>query len=131
MTWFSDNQIGDDCFDLFVVGDGLERDGKNVCFDLLEVGDAKKRDDTEEPHGQMDQEETVRPRKNGKCNLRKSLAWDSAFFTNEGMVPFTYCEIYVSLGRTIEIISPPNSFIYLLTWSFADFSIKIYVGQFS
>lgn len=27
-----------------------------------------------------------RPLKNGKCNLRKSLAWDSAFFTNAGMV---------------------------------------------
>lgn len=23
--------------------------------------------------------------KTGKCNLRKSLAWDSAFFTSEGM----------------------------------------------
>ncbi|XP_021865151.1 uncharacterized protein [Spinacia oleracea] len=27
-----------------------------------------------------------RPRKTGKCNLRKSLAWDSAFFTNAGVL---------------------------------------------
>ncbi|CAO2824241.1 unnamed protein product [Amaranthus hypochondriacus] len=27
-----------------------------------------------------------RPLKNGKCNLRKSLAWDSAFFTNAGVL---------------------------------------------
>lgn len=30
--------------------------------------------------------EPGRIRKNGKCNLRKSLAWDSAFFTSEGML---------------------------------------------
>ncbi|KAI3838816.1 hypothetical protein MKX03_002592 [Papaver bracteatum] len=35
----------------------------------------------------MDQKKTGgRPRKNGKCNLRKSLAWDSAFFTNDGVL---------------------------------------------
>jgi len=28
-----------------------------------------------------------KPRKYGKCNLRKSLAWDSAFFTNAGKLP--------------------------------------------
>ncbi|OVA09920.1 hypothetical protein BVC80_1751g76 [Macleaya cordata] len=62
MAGFSENQIEDDCFDLFV------------------VGDAKEREDTEDLHGQMDQEpvmseplETERPRKNGKCNLRKSV----------------------------------------------------------
>lgn len=28
--------------------------------------------------------EIGKPKKNSKCNLRKSLAWDSAFFTSAG-----------------------------------------------
>ncbi|KAI3849967.1 hypothetical protein MKW98_026881 [Papaver atlanticum] len=82
-----DNQNEDDCFDLFVVGDAEEiGEGKDDCFDLSEIGDPNTRDD-EDGQGQMDQKETGgRPRKNGKCNLRKSLAWDSAFFTNDGVL---------------------------------------------
>ncbi|KAI3923260.1 hypothetical protein MKW92_009047 [Papaver armeniacum] len=83
-----ENQNEDDCFDLFVVGDAEEKgDGnKDDCFDLSEIGDPNTRDDGD-GQGQMDQKETGgRPRKNGKCNLRKSLAWDSAFFTNDGVL---------------------------------------------
>lgn len=84
-----ENQNEDDCFDLFVVGDAEERgDGKDDCFDLSETGDPNPntRDDGD-GQGQMDQKETGgRSRKNGKCNLRKSLAWDSAFFTNDGVL---------------------------------------------
>lgn len=82
-----ENQNEDDCFDLFVVGDAEERgDGKDDCFDLSETGDPNTRDDGD-GQGQMDQKETGgRSRKNGKCNLRKSLAWDSAFFTNDGVL---------------------------------------------
>ncbi|KAI3965106.1 hypothetical protein MKX01_014037 [Papaver californicum] len=82
-----ENQIEDDCFDLFVVGDAEERgDGKDYCFDLSEIGDPNTRDNEDNP-GQMDHNETGgRSRKNGKCNLRKSLAWDSAFFTNDGVL---------------------------------------------
>lgn len=35
---------------------------------------------------QPDSMELQKPRKNGKCNLRKSLAWDSAFFTSAGVL---------------------------------------------
>ncbi|KAI3980482.1 hypothetical protein MKX01_008899 [Papaver californicum] len=82
-----ENQIEDDCFDLFVVGDAEERgDSKDDCFDLSEIGDPNTRDDEDNP-GQMDHKETGgRSRKHGKCNLRKSLAWDSAFFTNDGVL---------------------------------------------
>lgn len=34
------------------------------------------------------------PKRTGKCNLRKSLAWDSAFFTNAGMCYALYFEFY-------------------------------------
>ncbi|RZC83763.1 hypothetical protein C5167_046549 [Papaver somniferum] len=82
-----ENQNEDDCFDLFVVGDAEERgDGKDDCFDLSETGDPNTRDDGD-GQGQMDQKETGgRSRKNGMCNLRKSLVWDSAFFTNDGVL---------------------------------------------
>lgn len=84
-----ENQNEDDCFDLFVVGDAEERgDGKDDCFDLSETGDPNPntRDDGD-GQGQMDQKETGgRSRKNGMCNLRKSLVWDSAFFTNDGVL---------------------------------------------
>ncbi|CAJ1894795.1 unnamed protein product [Sphenostylis stenocarpa] len=38
-----------------------------------------------EPHSN-DSSGNGKPKKNGKCNLRKSLAWDSAFFTSAGVL---------------------------------------------
>ncbi|KAF9588605.1 hypothetical protein IFM89_013692 [Coptis chinensis] len=59
-------------------------------FELSEVGIAQEREDF---MTQMEQEsflsessELARTRKTGKCNLRKSLAWDSAFFTSAGVL---------------------------------------------
>ncbi|MCL7049483.1 hypothetical protein MKW94_006287, partial [Papaver nudicaule] len=82
---FGENQTEDDCFDLFVVGDAEENRGGNKedYFDLSEIGDPDTREN-EGNQGEMDHKETGgRSKKNGKCNLRKSLAWDSAFFTND------------------------------------------------
>ncbi|XP_020212384.1 uncharacterized protein LOC109796934 isoform X2 [Cajanus cajan] len=61
--------------------------------DLLCTPNSKKFEDAatklqqwdHEPHSN-DSSGTGKPKKNSKCNLRKSLAWDSAFFTSAGVL---------------------------------------------
>ncbi|KAK1411830.1 hypothetical protein QVD17_32617 [Tagetes erecta] len=48
---------------------------KSICEE--DIGEMPKLIETPEPE---------KPRKNGKFNLRKSLAWDSAFFTSDGVL---------------------------------------------
>ncbi|KAH7843581.1 hypothetical protein Vadar_018359 [Vaccinium darrowii] len=74
--------------DVEVSGENLN---DNTSSGSLEAVFAQKAVDT--ASGQMEQlphsSETLEPeraRKNGKCNLRKSLAWDSAFFTSAGFL---------------------------------------------
>lgn len=67
----------------------------NKSEELFEPVDANKLGDFDDilenkelvpqPSESLEPERNVR--KNGKYNLRKSLAWDSAFFTCEGMNP--------------------------------------------
>ena len=47
------------------------------------IGILEHRDQMPQPSELMEPE---MPRRNSKYNLRKSLAWDSAFFTNAGML---------------------------------------------
>ncbi|OMO72563.1 hypothetical protein CCACVL1_17706 [Corchorus capsularis] len=55
-------------------------DPDNVEISLGSLGEAAN---SEEPPQSLEQDKT---RKNGKYNLRKSLAWDSAFFTSAGVL---------------------------------------------
>ncbi|ERN04915.1 uncharacterized protein LOC18433080 [Amborella trichopoda] len=49
--------------------------------------------------------EPNRTRKVSKCNLRKSLAWDSAFFTNEGVLD---SEELALVNKTFKKAEPPK-----------------------
>ncbi|RRT55914.1 hypothetical protein BHE74_00049048 [Ensete ventricosum] len=46
--------------------------------------------------------------KTGKCNLRKSLAWDSAFFTSEGVLNHEELAIVNSTFKKTEACSLPT-----------------------
>ncbi|KAM7468158.1 hypothetical protein LguiB_015720 [Lonicera macranthoides] len=70
-----------------------ETQGEAKSFELL--GDVNTDNVVDQGHtsGQIEQvpqlfetSEPGRKMKNGKCNLRKSLAWDSAFFTSSGVL---------------------------------------------
>lgn len=61
--------------------------------ELWYTPNSKKFEDAASKIEQWEQEphtsETTKTKKNTKCNLRKSLAWDSAFFTSAG-IPFIW-----------------------------------------
>ncbi|KAK9290986.1 hypothetical protein L1049_009168 [Liquidambar formosana] len=70
-----------------------ENQKEHSSFDLLDLVEATNVEDIADVPGQSEQipqpSESLEPertRKSGKCNLRKSLAWDSAFFTNAGVL---------------------------------------------
>ncbi|XP_028112680.1 uncharacterized protein LOC114310783 [Camellia sinensis] len=69
-----------------------ENQSNNASSELLEVANAEKVVDTADVNSQMEHlppSESSEPegtRKSGKCNLRKSLAWDTAFFTSAGVL---------------------------------------------
>uniref|UniRef100_A0A5B6YY67 Putative endochitinase A isoform X2 n=1 Tax=Davidia involucrata TaxID=16924 RepID=A0A5B6YY67_DAVIN len=70
-----------------------ENQNEHRSRELLEAVDAVKAEDTADNLQQRDKLpqqcesfERERTRKIGKCNLRKSLAWDSAFFTSAGVL---------------------------------------------
>lgn len=54
----------------------MDPDSEGIALDSFEESGK-----LEEPPDSSEQDKT---RKNGKYNLRKSLAWDNAFFTSEG-----------------------------------------------
>jgi hypothetical protein len=59
------------------------RDTRQKVDGLKEFGTGKDMESAANVHGQRDQE-SLKPKP--KCNIRKSLAWDSAFFTSPGMI---------------------------------------------
>ncbi|KAI8013750.1 hypothetical protein LOK49_LG05G00619 [Camellia lanceoleosa] len=69
-----------------------ENQSNNASSELLEVVNAEKVVDTADVNSQMEHlppSESSEPegtRKSAKCNLRKSLAWDTAFFTSAGVL---------------------------------------------
>ncbi|KAL7248190.1 hypothetical protein ACSBR2_002989 [Camellia fascicularis] len=70
-----------------------ENQSNNASCELLEVVNAEKVVDTADVNSQMEHlplsSESLEPegtRKSGKCNLRKSLEWDTAFFTSAGVL---------------------------------------------
>ncbi|KAL6998252.1 hypothetical protein U1Q18_008378 [Sarracenia purpurea var. burkii] len=84
--------VSSECNTLF--GDQFtENQNNNINSGLLEALDAEKAMDTTDVSRQMEQLpqsseplESEMERKTGKCNLRKSLAWDTAFFTSAGVL---------------------------------------------
>eukprot|EP00268_Persea_americana_P027149 TRINITY_DN26624_c0_g1_i1.p1 TRINITY_DN26624_c0_g1~~TRINITY_DN26624_c0_g1_i1.p1 ORF type:complete len:824 (-),score=205.54 TRINITY_DN26624_c0_g1_i1:411-2882(-) len=57
------------------------------CFGVVEAESALGGENPmEQLPVALEQTEPTRTRRVGKCNLRKSLAWDSAFFTSEGVL---------------------------------------------
>ncbi|XVF76507.1 hypothetical protein PTKIN_Ptkin13bG0271600 [Pterospermum kingtungense] len=70
-------------------GKAKGRETKHVRFSMdpniveVSLGSLEEEEKLEEPHDSLEQD---KPRKNGKYNLRKSLAWDSAFFTSAGVL---------------------------------------------
>ncbi|GFZ02334.1 hypothetical protein Acr_15g0009420 [Actinidia rufa] len=70
-----------------------ENQNNNVCSGLHKGVDAEKTEDMADTSGQMEllpqsrePLEPERERKYGKYNMRKSIAWDSAFFTSAGVL---------------------------------------------
>ncbi|KAF8402763.1 hypothetical protein HHK36_010853 [Tetracentron sinense] len=92
----------DDCLITSSSGDSLRKlqssglsgnRNEHGYIGLFEPGNAQEGENAEDFLGQSEQVpllyesfEPERTRKNGKCNLRKSLAWDSAFFTSAGVL---------------------------------------------
>lgn len=61
------------------------------CFGVVEAESALGGENPmEQLPVALEQTEPTRTRRVGKCNLRKSLAWDSAFFTSEGALVYTF-----------------------------------------
>ncbi|KAL8152769.1 hypothetical protein V2J09_010529 [Rumex salicifolius] len=71
--------------DGFSLIDGSELDDLFVSMSEPSLGDIKV-NMVDGGANMLERSETERPRKNEKYNLRKSLAWDSAFFTNAGVL---------------------------------------------
>lgn len=68
------------------------------CDDEILVSSIEEKEEVLQPHESPEPEKVM---KKGKYNLRKSLAWDNAFFTNEGkcipnQVPFDYLPVFFS-----------------------------------
>ncbi|KAL5742871.1 hypothetical protein ACOSP7_029603 [Xanthoceras sorbifolium] len=58
------------------------------------------REEKEEEFQQLELPELEKTRKAGKCNLRKSLAWDKAFFTSEGVLEPEELSSMIGVGGT-------------------------------
>ncbi|KAE7996915.1 hypothetical protein FH972_001593 [Carpinus fangiana] len=75
------------------------RDTRQKVDGLKVSGTGKDMESAENVPGQRDQE-SLKPKP--KCNIRKSLAWDSAFFTSPGMI--------VLLKKKLEVLDPEELF---------------------
>lgn len=84
----------DVCFeDDSLISQSSENQQEHRIFEFPDAVDASKAEDSADIVDQRDQVsqlseslEPERTQKIGKCNLRKSLAWDSAFFTSAGVL---------------------------------------------
>lgn len=91
--------------------------------DLLYTPNSKKFDDASTKLEEWEREprsnetsEAEKPKKNSKCNLRKSLAWDSAFFTSAGIflckLDFIYIYIYMVVQCDVHDVSLLLTFVF-------------------
>ncbi|KAA8516517.1 hypothetical protein F0562_016977 [Nyssa sinensis] len=92
----------------------LENQNEHRSSELLEAVDPVKAESAAENFGQREQLphqsesfEPERTSKFGKCNLRKSLAWDSAFFTSAGVLdPEELSSMIEGVGKSERKLLP-------------------------
>ncbi|KAK9154136.1 hypothetical protein Sjap_001616 [Stephania japonica] len=85
-----ENQMEQDYFDMSAIGNTLEEEDSVDLFKEMEQDGLLFKPLVQE-----------RTRKDAKCNLRKSLAWDSAFFTSAGVLdPDELSTIHCGLKKT-------------------------------